>query len=143
MASPRCSRAYVSRVVERQLVQVDLLAARLLDQPHGVVQQRQRAQAEEVHLEHADLLQVAHDPLRRDHRLVALAAAVVALADDALQRHVIGQRAVGDDDAGGVRAGVAVGPFQLAGDVDQLADLRVAVVLALQVGALLERRRRA
>ena len=53
-----------------------------------------------------------------------LAAAVVALADDALQRHVIGQRAVGDDDAGGVRAGVAVGALQLAGDVDQLAHRR-------------------
>ena len=64
-----------------------LLAARLLDQLDGVVQQRQRAQAEEVHLEQADLFQVAHDPLRRDDRLVACAA-VVALADDALQRDV-------------------------------------------------------
>ena len=60
-----------------------------------------------------------------------LAAGVVALADHALQRHVIGQRAVGDDDAGGVRAGVAVGAFQLAGDVDQLADLRVGLVRLL------------
>ena len=60
-----------------------------------------------------------------------LGAGVVALADHALQRHIVGERPVGDDDAGRVRAGVAVGPFQLAGDVDQLADFRVGVVLLL------------
>ena len=40
-----------------------------------------------------------------------------------LQRDIIGDRPVGDDDAGGMRAGVAVGAFELAGDVDQFADL--------------------
>ena len=127
------------RVVQRQLVQVDLLAARLLDQLDRVVEQRQGAQAQEVHLEQADLFQVAHDPLRRDDRLAGPRAGVVALADDALQRHVIGQRAVGDHHAGRVRAGVAVGAFQLAGDVDQLAHLRVGLVRLLEVGALLQR----
>ena len=92
LASPRCKQLVGLRVVERQLVQVDLDAARLLDQLDGVVEQRQRAQAEEVHLEQADLFQVAHDPLRRDDRARRCLAAVVALADDALQRHVIGQR---------------------------------------------------
>ena len=67
-----------------------------------------------------------------------LAAGVVALADDALQRHVIGERTVGDDDAGGVRAGIAVGAFQLAGDVDQLAHVGSASYCLLQIGALLE-----
>ena len=118
------------RIVERQIVDVDFLAARLLDQPHGVVQQRQSAQAQEVHLEHADLFEVAHHPLRGDDGLVACATGVVALADDALQRHIIGQRPVGDDDAGGVRAGVAVGALQLQGDVDQFVHLRVGVVYA-------------
>ena len=35
------------------------------------------------------------------------------------------ERAVGDHDAGGVRADVADGPFEPAGEVDQLADLGV------------------
>ena len=38
----------------------------------GVVEERQGAQAEEVHLEQADLFEVAHHPLRRDDRLVGL-----------------------------------------------------------------------
>ena len=50
------------------------------------------------------------------------------LRTDPLQRHVVGQRAVGDHHAGGVGAGVAVGAFQLAGDVEQLVDLRIGVV---------------
>ena len=66
------------------------------------------------------------------------AAPGIAFPDDALQRHVVGQRTVGDDDAGGMGAGVAIGAFQLAGDVDQLLDLRVALVLSFQVGILLE-----
>ena len=108
-----------------------LFAARLLDQLDGVVEQGQRPQAQEIHLEQADLFQVAHDPLGRDDRPRRALPAVVALADDALQRHVVGQRPVGDDHAGGVRAGVAVGAFQLAGDVDQLADLGSRLVLLL------------
>ena len=80
LASPFCSSSYVSWSSSGRLIQVDLDAARLLDEPDGVVKQRQRAQAEEVHLEQADLLEVAHDPLRRDHGLALLRAGVVALA---------------------------------------------------------------
>ena len=116
------------RVVQRQLVDVDRLAARLLDQLDRVVQQRQGAQAQEVHLEHADLFQVAHDPLRRHDGLAGPRAGVVALAHHALQRHVVRQRPVGDHHAGRVRAGVAVRPLQPAGHVDQLAHLRVGLV---------------
>ncbi len=60
-------------------------------------------------------------------------------ARDALHRDIIGDRPVGDDDAGGMGAGVAVGPLQLHGDVDQLADVILAFVFAFQVGALLKR----
>ena len=42
-----------------------------LDQLDGVVEQRQGAQAQEIHLEQADLFQVAHHPLRRHDRLAA------------------------------------------------------------------------
>ena len=48
------------------------------------------------------------------------AVVVVLLADDALHRHVVGDRPVGDDDAGGVRADVAVRPLQLERDIDHL-----------------------
>src|SRR5207245_5351790 len=66
------------------------------------------------------------------------AAVAVPLADHALERHVIGQRPVGDDHAGGVGAGVSIRPFQFAGDVDQFAHLGIVVVFTSQVGVLLE-----
>ena len=115
-------------VVQRQVVQVDLDAARLLDQLDGVVEHRQRAQAEEVHLEQADLFQVAHDPLRGDGRLAA-AAALLALAHRPLDRDVIGDRPVGDDDAGRVVPALRLVPSSFCGDVDQLADQRIGLVL--------------
>ena len=94
-------------------------------------------QAEEIHLEHADFFEVAHDPLRgnRDFGLSPVAVVAIALADHALHRHVIGDGAVGDDHPGRVRAGVAVGAFQLQGDVDHLPKLRVALVFAAKIGA--------
>ena len=59
-----------------------------------------------------------------------LLAAVVALADRPLQRDVIGRSAVGDDDAGRVSAGIAVGAFQPAGDVEPFLGLRVGFVFS-------------
>src|SRR5260370_31294669 len=53
-------------IIEREFLEVDPFAARLLDQLHGVVQQGQSAQPQEIHFEETDLLQVAHAPLRRD-----------------------------------------------------------------------------
>ena len=120
------------------MLEVDAFAERLRDQFHGVVQQGQGAQPQEIHFEEADFLQIAHAPLRRDDRFVVFAAITIPLADHPLERHMIGQRSVGDDHAGGVRAGVSIRAFQFASDVDQLVDLGIVVVFALQVRILLE-----
>ncbi len=106
------------RVDQREFLQIDLYAARFLNEPDSIVEQRERSQSQEVHLEQAHFFEITHDPLSRDGRLIALAAGFVGLANNALQRNVIGQRAVGDDHARGMRAGVAVGSFELAGDVN-------------------------
>ena len=83
------------RVVHRQTREVGALAGLLPDEPHGLLEHRQGAQAEEVHLQQPDLLDRLHVPLRR-HRLVALP----------IERHVVEQRPRGDEHAGGVRRGV-------------------------------------
>ena len=54
------------RVFEGEIVQVDFHAAVLLDHAHGVLQYRQRCQAEEIHLQQADALQRIHVVLRGD-----------------------------------------------------------------------------
>ncbi len=51
-----------------------------------------------------------------------------SLSLHALQRHVLGQRPVGDHHGGGVRADVAGQALDLHGQVEQLADLGVGVV---------------
>ncbi len=51
-----------------------------------------------------------------------------------MERHVLNERLVGDDDPGGVAAGVAGDAFQLLGRVHQFAHARVGLVLLLQIG---------
>ena len=83
---------------------------------------------EEVHLQQAERLDVPHPELR--HRLLALALA--------LERDDVGQRPVGDDDAGGVDRVLADEALERLGEVDDLARLRVVVVGRLQLGAGLQ-----
>ena len=126
------------RIVERNLLQVELHAARLFDEPDRMIVQGQRPESQKVHLEQADLLQIAHDPLGGDGGLVLFAAGFVGLGDDALQGNVLGKRSVGDEDSGRVCAGVAIGPLELAGNVDQLVNLGIAIVFDAKVRAHLE-----
>ena len=83
-----------------------------------VADQRQRAQAEEVHLQEADALDLLHRPLRDDFVLLAL-----------VERDELGQRPGRDDDAGGVDRGVTGHALETLGDVEQLLD---PLVLLLQ-----------
>ena len=73
----------------------------------------ERLEAEEVELDQAGLLDVV---------LVELGDDLAVLAAEA--GHVLPQRLLGDHDAGGVHAGVAVQPLERMRDVEQLAVLR-------------------
>ncbi len=54
----------------------------------------------------------------------------------ALERQVLDERLAGDDDAGGMGAGVAGDALQLLGSIDQAAHRVVEVVKAAQLDAL-------
>ncbi len=98
------------------------------DHLHAVVDQRQRAQAQEVHLEQADALDALHVELRRDVAGVAL-----------VERHELRQRPRRDHDARRVDRGVARRALEPPRDVDQLLDLRVLLVGVLERRRLVER----
>ena len=91
---------------------------RSLIEPDGRVQARQVAQAEEVHLQQAGLLDVAHLPLGADDLLV------LVLVRELLERDQVLERPVGDHHARGVRADVPDRPFEPSGEVEQLARSR-------------------
>ena len=61
-------------VVEREGVDVDVDAASRLDRLDRVADDRERREAEEVHLEHPGLLERVHVVLRDDHALVVAGA---------------------------------------------------------------------
>ena len=56
------------------------------------------------------------------------------LALDDLHRDVVNDRAVGDDDAGGMCAGIAIRPFQSQRDVDPFARGGIGLVFLAEVG---------
>ena len=97
-----------------ELLQVEVHAVVLLDQLAGPLQDAERLEAQEVHLQQAHLL---------DDRAFVLGDDVVG-ARGLVERHEVRQRLIGDDHAGGVHRGVAGQPFELAADVDHLADQR-------------------
>ncbi len=132
-------------VVERQRRHVGPLAARALDDVERVLDHVEVAQAEEVHLQQADLLDRLHRELR--HRAVGALAVLVGARVGELQRHDVGQRPVGDHDRGGVDRGVAHDPLEALRHVDDLPRRGVLVVGLAQrlarLQAVLEGRRAA
>ena len=90
--------------------------------------QRQRAEAEEVHLQEADALDLLHRPLRDDFVLLAL-----------VERHELGQRPRRDDDAGGMDRGVARHALETPRDGEQLLDPLVLLLHLLERRVLVER----
>ena len=117
-------------VVEGQRRHVRPRAGGALDDVQGVLDHVEVAQPEEVHLQQADLLDRLHRVLR--HRAVdALAVGVGprrARRLGELQRHDVGQRAVGDHDRRGMDRGVADDALQPPGDVDDLLGRGLGVV---------------
>ncbi len=120
-------------VVEREAFQVDRgLGVPLVDEPDGGVEGGEVAEAEEVHLEEAGLLDVAHLPLGGDDLLG------LVLVGQLLQRDEVVERAVGDHHARGVGADVPVHPFEPPGEVQQPRDLGVLVGQPPQLRLFLE-----
>ncbi len=111
------------RVGEVELLEVEVHAVLLLDQLAGPLQDAERPQAQEVHLQQADLL---------DDRAFELGDDVVG-ARGLVERHEVRQRLVGDDHAGRVHRGVAGQALELAADVDHLAGQLVLVVGLLEL----------
>ena len=130
-------------VVERQRRHIRPLSGRALDDVERVLDHIEVAQAEEVHLEQADLLDRLHRELR-DHAERALAVLIGARVGH-LQRDDLGQGSVRDDDRGGVDRGVAHDPLETLRDVDDAPRVRVLVACLAQrlavLQAVLERRR--
>ena len=81
------------RVVERNLVDVEALAGGLFDEIERVLDDRQRLQPEEVHLQQAEVAQRIHRVLRDDFVRVRAGG----------ERHNIRERLRADDHAGRVR----------------------------------------
>ena len=105
-------------VVQRQRQQVEFLAVVELDVLDRVVDDRQVAQAQEVHLEQAERLAGRVVELRDDH----------AVGVPAHQRDVVDDRLGAHDHAGRVHAGLPDQALDAAGGVDDLLDVRVGVV---------------
>ena len=116
------------RVVERDRVDVDHDALGALDLVESVLDQRQRAEPEEVHLQQADALDVLHRPLRDDFVLLAL-----------VERHELGQRPRGDHDAGGMDRRMPGHALEPSRDGEQLLDALVLLLHLLQRRALGQR----
>ncbi len=93
------------------------------DELEGVLDDRQVAEAQDVHLQQADGLDVAHRELGRDLAL-----------DRLVERDELDERLRRDDDAGGVDGGVADLALELLGDGHELGDLGVLLAELAELG---------
>ena len=112
-------------IFERYLVDVDRDAVALLDVLQGVSDDRERAQAEEVHLQKAEFFHVILIVLRHER------------AVGNLHRHIVGQGISRDHDARRVRRRVARQPLQVAREVDEplrLVALLIDAAKILRIG---------
>ncbi len=112
------------RIVKGYRVDVRTCARRGLDQVQGALDHREVAQAQDVHLEQAQLLHPVHLVLSH-HRGIGGHAGGVRLA---LDRQVLGERLMGNDHRGCVDAVLAAQPGQAPGYVDAPAGVRVGLV---------------
>ena len=90
-------------------------------QPDGRLGGGQVAQAEKIHLQQPGLLDVPHFPLGGDDLLG------LVFVGDLLQGDELFERPVGDHDAGGVGADVAIHALEPPGEIEQPGDLGIFV----------------
>ena len=95
-------------VVERQIGEIDVDAAPL-HQLDRAIEHGQRGEAEKVEFDEPGRLDPFHVELGDRHQRFRIA----------IERHQFAQRPVADDDAGGVRRGVAVQAFELLRDIER------------------------
>ena len=107
--------------------EIDLLAGPLLSHLHGILDHRQRAQAQEVHLQQTELFELRHVVLRCHGSIYGR-----------LQRHKFINRLGGDDDAGRVHGGVAWQSLQLHGHVDQVMHFLIFLISLFQLTVLFQ-----
>ncbi len=117
-------------VVERQERDVELAVVGQppVDQLDRVVDDGERGEAEEVELDQPRLLHLVLGEL--GDQLAVLAAA---------ERHVLPERLLADDHAGGVHAGAARQPFQRPGELDDLLEDRLLLLDLGELGLVLQR----
>ena len=108
-------------------VEVDVFAGIFFDEFQTFPDGRQVAQAQEVHLQQAQMLDLGHGELGRQ----------AFIRHD--QRHVGVHRVLGDHDARSVGGAVPRQAFQDLGRIHDVPDLRVRLVDAPEIRALLQR----
>ena len=126
----RLQQAEGGVVVERHFVDVERGACAGLQEPHALVDDRQRAQPQEVHLQQAEVFHAAHVELRDDGRLVG----VFARLGLALDGQVVGQRLRADDHGRGMHRVLTDQPLEPPGHVHHLTHVVVAGVHVAQLG---------
>ena len=99
----------------------------LLDQPQRVLDQRERGQPQEVHLEQRELFQAAHVELRHDFVAVGL-----------VQRDQFLERLRRDHHARGVHRAVARQAFQAQRHLQDVVDARIFLRRLVEAGLLLD-----
>ncbi len=119
-------------VVARQLPGRDVLAGAGLDEPHGFGDGAVHAQAEDVHLDEAERLDVVLVELGDDHSL-----------GRPLQRHAVGDGAAREDEAAEVRAQDVGKAREALGQADEALVVRAAELVVGKLGAFGEHLRQA
>ena len=119
-------------VVEREIFRHELDAVAFLDQPQRVLDERERGQAQEVHLQELELFQPAHVVLGHDFVAVGL-----------VQRHQFLERLRRNHHAGGVHRAVARQAFQAQRHFQNFVDARIFLGRFVEARAPARWRRRA
>ena len=110
-------------VVQGEAVEIDL-DVEAFQEVFGATQDCQRGEAEEVEFDQTGLLDMLHRVLRDQEVRFRIA----------VERDKFNQRAVADDDAGGMGGGMAIEAFDAQRDFQQAADAFVLVAQYLQAG---------
>ena len=123
MVSPRPSRSNTAWSSSGDGVDVEVGVLRCAHHRDRVGDDVEVAQAEEVHLQQAELFDAVHFELGDDRRVVGMRAGFGL----ALDRQVIGHRVFGDHHRRGVDAVAALQALEALGDIDDALDLRIEV----------------